>query len=236
MKKLIQSSPKETAQAFAEYLVKKQKTAKRLTIALSGGSTPKLLFDILSSEYVNEIDWNKIHLFWGDERCVAPTDEQSNYKMTLEHLISKVGIPETNVHRILGENDPEIEAERYSNLLQTELEQANGLPQFDIIMLGLGEDGHTASIFPHQMELLTSDKVCAVAIHPESGQHRVSLTGKVINNAKDVCFLVTGAGKAEKVEEIMHQVGGYKTYPASYIQPTSDNLYWFMDEAAIAKL
>jgi 6-phosphogluconolactonase len=236
MKKLIQSSPKETAQAFAEYLVKKQKTAKRLTIALSGGSTPKLLFDILSSEYVNEIDWNKIHLFWGDERCVAPTDEQSNYKMTLEHLISKVGIPETNVHRILGENDPEIEAERYSNLLQTELEQANGLPQFDIIMLGLGEDGHTASIFPHQMELLTSDKVCAVAIHPESGQQRVSLTGKVINNAKDVCFLVTGAGKAEKVEEIMHQTGGYKTYPAYYIQPTSDNLYWFMDEAAIAKL
>jgi 6-phosphogluconolactonase len=236
MKKLIQSSPKETAQAFAEYLVKKQKTAKRLTIALSGGSTPKLLFDILSSEYVNEIDWNKIHLFWGDERCVAPTDEQSNYKMTLEHLISKVAIPETNVHRILGENDPEIEAERYSNLLQTELEQANGLPQFDIIMLGLGEDGHTASIFPHQMELLTSDKVCAVAIHPESGQQRVSLTGKVINNAKDVCFLVTGAGKAEKVEEIMHQTGGYKTYPAYYIQPTSDNLYWFMDEAAIAKL
>ena len=236
MKKLIQSTPKETAQAFAEYLVKKQKTAKRLTIALSGGSTPKLLFDILSSEYVNEIDWNKIHLFWGDERCVAPTDEQSNYKMTLEHLISKVGIPETNVHRILGENDPEIEAERYSNLLQTELEQANGLPQFDIIMLGLGEDGHTASIFPHQMELLTSDKVCAVAIHPESGQQRVSLTGKVINNAKDVCFLVTGAGKAEKVEEIMHQTGDYKSYPAYCIQPTSDKLYWFMDEAAISKL
>lgn len=236
MKKLIQSSPRETAQAFAEYLVEKQKGAKSLSIALSGGSTPKLLFDILAKDYAQQIDWNKIHLFWGDERCVAPTDDQSNYKMTLEHLISKVAIPEANVHRILGENEPETEAKRYSDLLQTELAQANGLPQFDIIMLGLGEDGHTASIFPHQIELLTSDKLCAVATHPDSGQQRVTLTGKVINNALDVCFLVTGAGKAEKVEEIMHQTGDYKSYPAYYIQPTSDNLYWFMDEAAIAKL
>ncbi|MFT7381322.1 MAG: 6-phosphogluconolactonase [Roseivirga sp.] len=236
MKKLIQSSPKETAQAFAEFIVEKQKNSKRLTIALSGGSTPKLLFDILSSEYVNEIDWNEIHLFWGDERCVAPTDDQSNYKMTLEHLISKVAIPEANVYRILGENDPAMEAERYSSLLETELQLANGLPQFDIIMLGLGEDGHTASIFPHQMDLLTSDDISAVATHPDSGQQRVTLTGKVINNAKDICFLVTGAGKAEKVEEILHQTGGYINYPAYYIQPTSGDLYWFMDSAAIAKL
>lgn len=236
MKKLIQSSAKETAQAFAEYLFNKQKNTERLTIALSGGSTPKLLFDILAKDYGEKIDWNKIHLFWGDERCVAPTHDQSNYKMTFEHLISKVGIPESNVHRVLGENDPETEAKRYSNLLQTELEQSHGLPQFDIIMLGLGEDGHTASIFPHQMELLTSNARCAVATHPDSGQQRVTLTGKVINNAKEVCYLVTGASKAEKVEEIMHQVGGYKTYPAYYIQPTSDHLYWFMDEAAIVKL
>uniref|UniRef100_UPI00404778C3 6-phosphogluconolactonase n=2 Tax=Roseivirga sp. TaxID=1964215 RepID=UPI00404778C3 len=236
MKKLIQSTPKETAQAFAEYLVEKQKDAKSIKIALSGGSTPKLLFDILAKDYAQKIDWNKIHLFWGDERCVAPTDDQSNYKMTLEHLISKVAIPETNVHRILGENDPETEAKRYSNLLQTELKKGNNLPQFDIIMLGLGEDGHTASIFPNQMELLTSSVLCAVATHPDSGQQRVTLTGKVINNAKAVCFLVTGTGKADKVEEIMHQEGGYKTYPAYYIQPTSDNLLWFMDEAASVKL
>jgi len=236
MKNLIQSSAKETAQAFAEYLFNQQKNAERLTIALSGGSTPKLLFDILAKDYAKKIDWNKIHLFWGDERCVAPTDDQSNYKMTFEHLISKAAIPESNVHRELGENDPETEAERYSNLLQTELEQANGLPQFDMIILGLGEDGHTASIFPHQMELLTSNALCAVATHPDSGQQRITLTGKVINNAKEVCFLVTGASKAEKVEEIMHQVGRYKTYPAYYIQPTSDHLYWFMDEAAIVKL
>jgi 6-phosphogluconolactonase len=236
MKKLIQTSANATAHAFAEYIFEKQTKATQLTIALSGGSTPKLLFDILSKEYTERIDWNKIHLFWGDERCVAPTDDQSNYKMTLEHLISKVAIPEANVHRILGENNPEIEAERYSNLLKTELEQANGLPQFDIIMLGLGEDGHTASIFPHQMELLTSEKVCAVATHPDSGQQRVSLTGQVINNAIDVCFLVTGVNKAEKVEEIMHQTGTYKNYPAYYIQPASGNLIWFLDEAAIAKL
>jgi 6-phosphogluconolactonase len=156
--------------------------------------------------------------------------------MTLAHLISKVEIPEKNINRILGENNSEVEAKRYASLLRTQLTQFNNIPQFDIIMLGLGEDGHTASIFPHEMELLESEEVCVVATHPESGQKRISLTGQVINNAKEVCFLVTGTGKAEKVEEILYKTGGYKNYPASYIQPSSENLYWYMDEAAIARL
>jgi 6-phosphogluconolactonase len=236
MKKFIQSSAQSTAQVFAEHLFEKQLTSEKLNIALSGGSTPKLLFDILASEFSEKIDWKKIHLFWGDERCVLPTDSQSNYKMTLAHLISKVEIPEKNINRILGENNSEVEAKRYASLLRTQLTQSNNIPQFDIIMLGLGEDGHTASIFPHEMELLESEEVCVVATHPESGQKRISLTGQVINNAKEVCFLVTGTGKAEKVKEILYKTGGYKNYPAYYIQPSSENLYWYMDEAAIARL
>jgi 6-phosphogluconolactonase len=236
MKKFIQSSAQSTAQVFAEHLFEKQLTSEKLTIALSGGSTPKLLFDILASEFSEKIDWTKIHLYWGDERCVLPTDSQSNYKMTLDHLISKVEIPEKNINRVLGENDNEVEAKRYASLLKSQLTDSNNIPQFDIVILGLGEDGHTASIFPHQMELLESEDVCVVATHPESGQKRISLTGQVINNAKEVCFLVTGTGKAEKVEEILYKTGGYKNYPAYYIQPSSENLYWYMDEAAIARL
>jgi 6-phosphogluconolactonase len=236
MKKFIQASVVATAQTFAEFLFEKQQNKESITIALSGGSTPKLLFDILANDFSASIDWKKIYLFWGDERCVSPTDDESNFKMTQDRLISKVNIPTGNIHRVLGENDPSNEAKRYSELIKSHVSIVDQLPQFDIVMLGLGEDGHTASIFPHQMELLHSDEVCAVATHPESGQKRISLTGKVINNAKEVCFLVTGAGKAEKVEEILFSAGNYKKYPAYYIQPKSGLLNWFIDEAAASKL
>ena len=141
-------------------------------------------------------------------------------------------MPEANVHRVLGENDPVQEAQRYGKEIEDGLPSANGLPQFDLIILGMGADGHTASIFPHEMELLDSKEVCAVATHPESGQKRVSLTGQVINNARVVTFLVTGASKAEKVVEIFNQSGDWKSYPASYIKPDSGELTWYLDKAA----
>ncbi|MFK7899835.1 MAG: 6-phosphogluconolactonase, partial [Cyclobacteriaceae bacterium] len=111
-----------------------------------------------------------------------------------------------------------------------------GLPVFDMIMLGMGGDGHTASIFPHQMELLASNKICEVAEHPESGQKRVSITGPVINAAKEVVFLVTGAGKAEKIDEIFYQKGRAESYPAAHVKPTSGRLSWYLDSAAAANL
>ncbi|OEK04711.1 6-phosphogluconolactonase [Roseivirga misakiensis] len=232
MEKQIYKDANAAADGFAQYLLSKHKSQDSLTVALSGGSTPKILFDLLASKYLNEIDWSKIHLYWGDERCVPPTDDDSNYKMTVEHLISKINIPEANIHRVLGENLPDDEADRYGALLNKNLQSINDIPAFDIIILGIGTDGHTASIFPHEIELMNSPSVCAVGINPDSGQKRVTLTGPVINNAKSICFLATGASKAEKLTEIFNKTGNYKTYPAAHVSPTHGELIWFMDESA----
>lgn len=225
---------KEVAKAFADYL--SELIAKKnglVTIALSGGSTPKILFALLAEDYYkNKIDWSKVHLFWGDERCVPPTHADSNFKMTDEQLLSKINIPAENIHRVLGENDPESEAIRYSKEITSILTKVNDIPCFDLVMLGMGDDGHTLSIFPHQMELLESDKICEVAIHPTSGQKRVTLTGTVANNAKNVAFLATGKSKAEKILSITKQKDDWNKYPASYINPSKGNLYWYLDEEA----
>ncbi len=225
---------KEVSAAFADYLVSLIGTKNgAVYIALSGGSTPKLLFALLAEDtYKNKIDWSKVHLFWGDERCVAPDHADSNYKMTHEQLLSKINIPSGNIHRVLGENDPEEEAKRYSKEIASLLPKENNLPVFDLVMLGMGDDGHTLSIFPHQMELLESDKICEVAVHPSSGQKRVTLTGTIANNAKNVAFLVTGKSKAEKILEILKQQKDWNKYPASYINPSKGTLYWYLDEAA----
>ncbi|WP_339696974.1 6-phosphogluconolactonase [uncultured Roseivirga sp.] len=228
-------NPETTAKAFADYLCEKQATANRINIALSGGSTPKLLFELLAKKYCENIEWNKFHFYWGDERCVPPTSGESNYGMTHEFLFQHIKIEEENIHRVFGENIPNEEALRYGQLITENLPSINGLPQFDLIILGLGEDGHTASIFPHQMELLTSKEVCEVAEHPTSGQKRITLTGSVISNAKEVCFLVTGQAKAEKVNEILNITGDCQLYPASYIKPTHGELVWYLDKAASGK-
>ncbi len=225
-------TPAEVAWAFAQMLYDKSQTAERLNIALSGGSTPKLLFDILATDFKTAIDWKKIHFYWGDERCVPPNHEESNYLMTRKHLFEHIELPQSNVHRILGEDNAREEAENYGNILIDQLPTVDALPQFDLIMLGLGEDGHTASIFPHQMELLTSEEICAVANHPTSGQKRVTLTGPVINNAKAVAFLVTGAGKQDKVKAILQKADGHEQYPAAHINPSHGKLAWWLDEAA----
>nr|WP_299069061.1 6-phosphogluconolactonase [uncultured Allomuricauda sp.] len=232
----IYKDKNEVAQQFSAYFAELVKGKPNFHVALSGGSTPKIVFDVLADKFSDIIDWNKIHFYWGDERCVPPTDDDSNYKMTLEHLFSKIEIPETNIHRILGENDPISEAMRYANLLEINLDRVGGTPQFDLVILGMGDDGHTASIFPHEIELWNADDHCVVATHPDSGQKRVSINGEVINQAKEVAFLVTGSGKAEKVVAILEKGEGFEMYPASLVNPNSGNLTWFMDEDAASGL
>lgn len=227
----VYKTKKEVAQHFSQYLVDFIAARKEAHITLSGGSTPKIVFNELA-ENSNEIDWSKVYLYWGDERCVPPDDDESNYKMTKEHLLSKINIPTENIHRIKGENKPAYEANRYTELLVATLRKVRKLPHFDLVILGMGDDGHTASIFPHEIELWLSKKYCEVAEHPDSGQKRISLTGKIINNAQEVVFLVTGGSKAEKVREIINREGGYKNYPASLVGPKTGNLTWFLDEAA----
>lgn len=226
------------AEKFAEWLNQwcNEQSGEKITIALSGGSTPKVLFKVLSEKYAETMPWEKIHFFWGDERCVPPEDSDSNYKMTKELLLDPIDFPSSQIHRVLGEIDPEEAAKKYEAVILEQVEQEAGLPVFDLMILGMGGDGHTASIFPHQMELLESDQICAVATHPESGQKRVSLTGKVINQSRQICFLVTGDSKKEKIYEIFQKERNYQDYPAAHIQAKNGKLSWNLDEAAVALL
>lgn len=203
-----------------------------ITIALSGGTTPRILFRLIAEKYVRSLSWNHVHFFWGDERCVPPDDSDSNYGMTKELLLSKISIPEINIHRIFGENNPDIEAERYSGEIKRWTRSENNIPRFNIMILGMGDDGHVASIFPGNMELLKSPRVCEVALHPVSGQKRITLTGKVINNSERIIFLVTGRSKANILRAIFNREPISATFPATHISPARGDLIWMLDQMA----
>ena len=236
MTKRIFEDNEATARAFAKFLADKSYENDSLSIALSGGSTPKALFKILAADYRVKIDWSKLHFYWGDERMVPPTHEESNFKMTDELLFSQLPITRNQIHRIKGEAHLEDEVKRYASEIKRHVPQQNELPVFDIVMLGMGADGHTASIFPPDIDLINANTICAAGTNPESGQKRVTITGSVINNARHICFLVTGAGKAEKIDEIFNQKGDYLAYPAAHIKPNTGELIWFMDKSASSTL
>lgn len=230
----IFAKPKKVARRVAKQIFKMtQKSPQpRFHIALSGGSTPKKLFKSLVEKHKETIPWERIHFWWGDERCVSPDDNDSNYKMALDILISEIKIPQENIHRIKGENNPDEEAKRYSEEIGVNLNHRNGVPVFDLVLLGLGEDGHTASIFPDQLNLIDDERICAASEHPLTGQKRITLTGKVINNASRIFFLVTGKNKALRLSEIMNDDEAAKLLPAYYITPENGKLIWYIDEAA----
>ncbi len=225
---------RKVAQEIRKYIAEWPKP--RYDIALSGGSTPKKLFKVLAKKHRETIPWDKVHFWWGDERCVSPESEESNYKMAKDYLFSKISVPERNIHRIKGEIQPEEEAIRYAAEIRNNLKSKNGIPVFDIILLGLGEDGHTASIFPDQLNLFHEEKLCAVASHPETGQKRITLTGRILNNAKRIYFLVTGESKADRISEIMSNDEAAKKLPAYHVEPVTGVLVWFIDEPAASKI
>lgn len=217
------------AEDFAEEIIAKINTSakpgKVLNVMLSGGNTPKLLFENLAKTSSQVKNWEHVHFYWGDERCVPPDDPESNYRMAKQELFDKIQIPEANIHRIFGENNPEKEALRYASEISI-------IPSFDLIMLGMGDDGHTASIFPNNLDLMNSSRLCEIAIHPKTGQNRITITGKVINAAKVVAFLVTGKNKAGIIADIFSKTGSYLTYPATHIHPEKGELRWLLDEEA----
>lgn len=235
----ISQTPDELAVDLAREMVEMTGRSalrkKSLSVALSGGSTPKLLYSVLGSKFADLASWKYVHFFWGDERCVPPDDSESNYRMAGEVLLNKIKIPKENIHRIFGENDPESEAVRYSQEIIDKTRNRNNLPVFDLVILGLGGDGHTASIFPGDNELLKSGKICAVAKHPRTGQKRITLTAPVINNADNIVFLVTGSDKAEVVAGIIENPG-IVDYPAALIEPSHGILKWYLDMDAASML
>lgn len=226
---------KETlARYLAVYIKELSQKKEEIYIALSGGSTPKAIFEVWSHEYSKDIDWSTIKFFWGDERCVEPTHRESNFGMTKEYLFDHVGAKAINIFRVKGELTNQEALDDYITSIEENVPYQNDLPRFDIVLLGMGDDGHTASIFPHQIDLWNKKEICTLAKHPDSGQVRVSLTGHIINNAEHIFFLVTGQNKAEKLEEIIKQKGEYKKYPATLVR--KENTTWLMDKAAASRL
>jgi len=237
--KIFQTSY-ELAESFAEEMISmigvSAEKGKPFTVALSGGSTPELLFSLLGDQYAKAVSWKNVHLFWGDERCVPPDNAESNFGMTKRKLIDKIEIPASNIHRINGEEDPANEAVRYSDEILAITQKHSGLPFFDLVILGLGDDGHTASIFPGNMDLLNSEKICDVAAHPVSNQRRITITGRIINNSSRVVFLVTGKKKAEVVENIINNRAEALKFPAHYIVAPDGMLTWYVDKEAASLL
>jgi 6-phosphogluconolactonase len=239
MEKLIRifKSIDELSQFFAEKLaisVNETPAGSFFSIVLSGGSTPRLVFNYLAANFRDSIDWQKVQVFWGDERCVPPESDESNFRMAKESLLEHVPIPAKNIFRIRGEADPFVEADRYSELVRQQLPSVDKIPRFDFLMLGLGEDGHTASIFPGSLDLFSSDLLFEATQNPYSKQKRITATGKVINHSKTVIFLVTGESKAEMVARIIERKEGWEQLPASMVHPENGELIWLMnDKAAI---
>ena len=229
-------TPSELAEAFAKELADKINVAGKsglpFTLAVSGGNTPRLLFSILAEKYCSSINWNTVHFFWADERCVSPDDPESNYGMTKQILLDKINIPSGNIHRIRGEDDPVKEAKRYSHEVLMKTRTKDMLPVFDLVILGIGDDGHTASIFPSNLDLIDSEKICEMAVHPLSGQKRITLTGKVINNADFIAFLATGQNKAQIIEEIFNKKAQYMNYPATFVSSSHGVISWYLDGKA----
>ncbi len=227
----------EIAVYFSDFLKSNVELAKNnFSLVLSGGSTPKPVYKYLAEQNKNKLDWNKINFFWGDERCVPPDDVESNYKMAFDSLLNKINITKENIFRIQGENDPYTEAKRYGDVVSKNVISLNGLPRFDFMMLGLGEDGHVASIFPDRLNLFSEDEICKVSIHPTTKQKRITLTGKVINNAENIIFIVTGENKSKVLNDILISHEDSIKYPASYVKPTNGRLIWLLDKAAAKKL
>ena len=228
------------ARAFADHLVEKLKAKPTGPFfwALSGGSTPKLLFRLLAEEYADRIDWSRLHFFWGDERCVPHDDPESNYGEVRRLLFDHVPVVPEQVHPVDTTLPPAEAARAYGELMLRLLPaNSDGLPILDLNMLGMGGDGHTASIFPANMaELLDDDRICAVATHPDSGQQRVTMTGPVLRAADEISFLITGNGKTMRVAQILNQEPGAEKFPVTHITPTAGRLIWFLDQAAAAEV
>lgn len=206
-------------------------------LVLAGGSTPRRLYEALAGEpYRSEIDWSKIQLFWGDERCVPADDCASNYAMARQALLSRIPIAERAVHRIAGELEPE----RAASLYEEELRRLVGgaVPRLDLVLLGLGADGHTASLFPSASNAPDEERLVIATLSPEPPRHRVTLTPRVLNFARTVMFLVHGEEKAGVVREVIaHDMGGPPSrLPAANVRPLDGTLLWFLDSAAASAL
>ncbi|HXG53546.1 MAG TPA: 6-phosphogluconolactonase [candidate division Zixibacteria bacterium] len=211
--------------------------AGRFAVALSGGTTPAEFYARLGMEGSGRIAWRSVHLFWGDERCVPPDHPQSNYRTARESLISKIPVPPANVHRMAGEEEPSAAAAAYERELRGFFRPPPGQPpRFDLIFLGVGEDGHIASLFPGSAALREAERWVLSTFVESAGAHRLTLTLPVINGAARVIFLVKGASKAEIVGRVLGARRGSPDLPAALVRPRHGSVTWLVTRDAARRL
>lgn len=229
----IYKDAEEVTTALADWiteLIRKTLEVKEgFTIALSGGETPKKLYQKLASApFCEKIKWSRLHIFWGDERYVPFNDERNNAKMAYDNLLSKVNIPSDQVHKIWTDITPEESAKQYAKILHQYFNDRQ--TTFDLVLLGMGEDGHTLSLFPGN-EILHDENSWVNAIHSKEKGERITLMPSIVNRSASVAFLVTGENKARVLQEVLEN-SALNNYPAQLIQPLNSELHWFIDESA----
>jgi 6-phosphogluconolactonase len=233
--KNIDELSRQVAVWVCEYIEKKLKNQSRFTIVLSGGSTPKKLYQLLASEkFRKKIDWSKIHFFWGDERYVPFTDERNNAKMAFENLLNHVNVVRENIHVIRTDIEPEAAAVEYEKLLHDYFPGSNHT--FDLVLLGLGDNAHTLSLFPGFDVMLEKEKWVTSFYLEEQKMYRITLTAPAVNAAGRIAFLVCGTDKSAALNYILSGEYNPALYPAQVIRPFNGELFWWVDEAAAAKL
>jgi 6-phosphogluconolactonase len=226
---------REAAQHFPDLAREAADSRGRFSVALSGGSAPAALYGLLAQDpFRAQIPWAQVHLFWGDERCVPPDHPDSNYRLAYETLIRHVPIPSANVYRIRGEIEPDLAARAYERTLQDFF--CGPRTRFDLVLLGLGDDGHTASLFPGSEALHERERLVAAveASYEDRPVHRVTLTLPALNTARQVLFLVTGSAKAGIVQVVLEGPAGH--LPTQQIRPTAGQAVWMLDREAASQL
>jgi 6-phosphogluconolactonase len=215
----------------------------RFVVALSGGSTPRRTFELLAHEpFASHVNWSRVHVVWGDERCVPPTDAESNYRMAREALLDHVPVPEENIHRMHGEDDPEGAAASYEATMRSLFRTPNGPPAFepgkniDLALLGLGDNGHTASIFPGSAIVDERSRWIRSEYVPAVSMWRITMTAPLLNAAAEILFLVTGGEKASVLRQVVEGPREPHELPAQLIAPTLGRIQWLVDSAAAAEL
>lgn len=243
---IIKRSPDEVARSASEWLIESLETVLRVrpfcSIALSGGSTPKRLYELIAEHHLQRVDWSKVVLFWGDERNVPHNDPDSNYRMVREAWLDRAessGKPQSIPAYFpvpIYPATPERSAREYSDTIRrilTTEQKEKSQPRLDIVLLGLGDDSHTASLFPETLALNVADEIFVSNFVPKLGVYRLTLTIPAINAARSVAFLVCGTSKQAAVEVVWHGPRQGNLYPAQWIQPNEGDLYWFLDLAAV---
>lgn len=230
--KALSASLAEWINNYIQQVLAKQ---DRFTFVLSGGSTPKALYALLAeSPYKESIPWDKLHFFWGDERAVPFEDSRNNAKMCYDELLDKVPVKAENIHIMRTDITPEESAAEYEKIMKTYFEGSE--TTFDFVLLGMGDDGHTLSLFPGTEVIHEQDALTTSFFLQAQDMYRITLTAPVVNNAACVAFLAAGAGKAEVLKQVLQGEKNIDLYPSQIIQPAKGQLHWFVDEAAAALL